>query len=244
MLYGGFIPNSAILLRGAPGTGKTTFAFQYLIEGVRQGQPGMLVSFEEFPESLYRDAASVGWDLKTLEATGLLHIVFTSPEVFLQSVTAAESPLLRRLHDHNIRRIALDSLTHFTRLAANTSELRDLYNRVVNALRREELTALYIGEEMRSDFTYDERGRLSFIVDCIILLRYLEIDSAIQRALVVLKMRSSDHDKRIHSYTIQAGETDDAPRIQIGSPLQGKAGLLIGLTEKRIISSVRSVPYP
>jgi circadian clock protein KaiC len=162
MLRGGFVPESAILLRGAPGTGKTTFAFQYLIEGLRQNQPGMMVSFEEFPESLYRDAASLGWDLKAFEQEGLLHIMFTSPEVFLHSLASPESSLIRRLHDHNIQRIALDSLTHFTRLTTNTHELRDIYNRIINGVRREQLTGLYLGEEMRSDFTVDEKGRLSF----------------------------------------------------------------------------------
>lgn len=240
MLSGGFIPESSILLRGAPGTGKTTFAFQFLIEGLRQNQPGLLVAFEEFPESLYRDAASLGWDLKSFEASGLLHIMFTSPEVFLHSLSSPESTLTRRIHEHDIQRIALDSLTHFTRITTNTHELRDLYNRVINGIRREQLTGLYLAEEMRSDFTADEKGRLSFIVDCIVLLRYLEIDSAIERAITVLKMRSSDHDKQIHRFTIEANNAPYASRIHIGPPLQGKAGLLAGLTERRIISNVRS----
>ena len=67
MLSGGFIPGSAILLRGAPGTGKTTLALQYLLHGARNGEPGLLISFEEFPQSLHRDAASLGWDLNELE---------------------------------------------------------------------------------------------------------------------------------------------------------------------------------
>jgi circadian clock protein KaiC len=138
----------------------------------------------------------------------------------------------------------LDSLTHFTRITATSHELREVYNRVISGIRREQLTAVYLGEEMRSDFTNEERGRLSFIVDCILLLRYLEIDSAIQRAIVVLKIRSSDHDKQIHSYSIQAGDSPFAPRIHIGPPLQGKTGLLTGLTERRIISTVRTVQYP
>lgn len=240
MLNGGFIPESSILLRGAPGTGKTTFAFQFLVEGLHQNQPGLLVAFEEFPESLYRDAASLGWDLKSFEASGHLHIIFTSPEVFLHSLSSPESALTRRIHDHNIQRIALDSLTHFTRLATNTHELRDIYNRIINGVRREQLTGLYLAEEMRSDFTVDEKGRLSFIVDCILLLRYLEIDSAIERAITVLKMRSSDHNKQIHRFEIEASDAPHAPRIKIGPPLQGKAGLLAGLTERRIISNVRS----
>ena len=104
---------------------------------------------------------------------------------------------------------------------------------MTSAFRREGVTALYLGEEMRSDFTSQERGRLSFVVDSLILLRYLEIDSAIQRGIVVLKMRSTAHDTGIHSYTIEQ------QGIVIGEPLEGKTGLLSGLAEHRLISTVQ-----
>ncbi len=233
MLSGGFIPQSAILLRGAPGTGKTTFGLQYLIEGVRQGETGLFVSFEEFPQSLYRDAASLGWDLPALEDEGRLRLVFTSPQVLLRSLSQPTSSLLTMMRELDVRRVVLDSLTHFTQIQSGGHELRRTYHQVISALRREEITALYLGEEMRSDYTQRERGRLSFVVDTMIMLRYLEIDSAIQRAIVVLKMRSSAHDTAIHRYSIgQDG-------ITVGERLEGKSGLLSGLTRRSIISTVQ-----
>jgi circadian clock protein KaiC len=234
MLKGGFIPESSILLRGAPGTGKTTLAFHYLIEGVKRGEPGLFISFEEFPKSLYRDAASLGWNLSDYEENGLLQMMFTSPEVLLASLSSHDSPLMHTLMTADIRRVAIDSLTHFTRFTSDTHELRNTYNTVVNAFRREGMTTMFLGEEMRSDFTNSEKGRLSFVVDTIVLLRYLEIESAIQRAIVVLKMRSSDHDKSIHSYTIGNGG------ITIGDSLDGHVGLLSGITQQSMISTVQS----
>ncbi|HLY25750.1 MAG TPA: ATPase domain-containing protein [Aggregatilineales bacterium] len=234
MLNGGFIPESMILLRGAPGTGKTTLAFQFLLEGAQQGEPGLFISFEEFPKSLYNDAASLGWDLTRYEADGSLRMVFTSAEVLSASLATPDSPILRVIEEHNIRRVVVDSLTHFTRLSSDTHELRAIYASVVNAFRREGVTALFLAEETRSDFSSEEKGRLSFIVDCIVMLRYLEIDSAIQRAILVLKMRSSDHDKTIHGYTIGAGG------ISIGTTLDGHLGLLSGISRQTMISSVQS----
>jgi circadian clock protein KaiC len=233
MLAGGFVPQSAILLRGAPGTGKTTFGLQYLLEGVRRGEPGLFISFEEFPQSLYRDAASLNWDLPAIEAEGKLHLIFTSPQVLQQSLTTPDSNILKTIQDNGIQRVVLDSLTHFTQLIGNVHELRRVYHQVLSAFRREGVTALYLGEEMRSDYTTHEKGRLSFIVDCMVMLRYLEIDSAIQRAIIVLKMRSSAHDTSIHSYTITDGG------IVIGDPLEGKSGLLSGLTNQTVISTVQ-----
>src|SRR5258708_8768475 len=169
------------------------------------------------------------------ETNGLLKMMFTSPQVLIASLTTPDSPLMRTLLNGNIRRVVIDSLTHFTRVTADTHELRATYNSVVNALRREGVTALLLAEETRSDFNNDEKGRLSFIVDCILLLRYLEINSAIQRAIVVLKMRSSDHDKGIHPYNIGAGG------ISVGPPFEDHVGLLSGLSHQAMISTVKTV---
>ncbi len=236
MLNGGFIAESSILVRGAPGTGKTTLGFQFLAEGARRGQPGLLISFEEFPHSLYRDAASIGIDLRAMEEAGLLAMMFTSPEVLLAAIDRPDNLLMRSILEHGTQRVVLDSLTHFTRLSGDSYQLRDIYSRVVNGFHREQITALFLGEEARTDFTTQEKGRLSFIVDCIVLLRYLEIESAIQRAILVLKMRSSDHDKAIHSYIIGKGG------LTIGERMEGQIGLLSGLSGHTIISTVQRTP--
>ena len=84
MLGGGFLPGSGVLVRGAPGIGKTSLALPFLIHGAtKHNEPGLLITFEEFPSSFYRDAEALGWDLRGIEADGKLHLMFTSPEVFL-----------------------------------------------------------------------------------------------------------------------------------------------------------------
>jgi circadian clock protein KaiC len=233
MLSGGFIAESAVLVRGAPGTGKTTFGLQYLLEGIRRDEPGLFVSFEEFPQSLYRDALSLGWNLPALEDQGKLRIIFTSPKVLLQSLSTPENSIIRAIEAGDTRRVVIDSLSHFTQVIQDDHELRRVYHQMISAFRREQVTTLYLSEEMRSDYTTRERGRLSFIVDCMIMLRYLEIDSAIQRAIVVLKMRSSPHDTAIHSYAIGPNG------ITVGKSLAGKSGLLSGLTHRSLISTVQ-----
>ena len=223
MISGGFLEGSSILVRGAPGTGKTLLSLQFLVHGATQcDEPGLLISFEEFPQSLHRDAESLGWDLARLEQEGKLHLLFTSPQVLLSSLQIPTSPLNRMLLENNIRRVVVDSVTHFRRISDETQELRNIYNALTNAFKREGLTAILIGEESRADYAREERGRLAFVVDVIILLRYIEIDSAIQRAILVLKMRGSDHIKEIRRYEIQHGG------LKITDVFEGREGILSG----------------
>ncbi len=224
MLNGGFLPGSMVLVRGAPGTGKTSLALQFLIHGAaKYNEPGLFISFEEFPNSLYRDAEGLGWDLRELEANGKLHLMFTSPEVFLASLESPDSSLNRLILDADIRRLVLDSVSHFDRLTDDMQELRDIYTSVANGLRREGVTAMLLGEEGTTEYQRAFKGGLSFIVDAIVLLRYVEIESAMQRAIVVLKMRGSNHAKEIRCYKIDAGG------LTILDVFEGRQGLLSGI---------------
>jgi circadian clock protein KaiC len=224
MLNGGFLPSSVVLVRGAPGTGKTSLSLQFLIHGAtEEDEPGLLITFEEFPSSLYRDAHSLGWDLEKLEEQGKLHLMFTSPEVFLAGLETPGSPLDRVIQEENIHRLVLDSASHFNRLTQDQQELRHIYTRVANGLRREGVTSILLGEETRSELKRSDRGGLSFIVDGIILMRYVEIESAIQRAIVVLKMRGSDHAKEIRRYEIGRGG------LTVSEVFAEREGLLTGI---------------
>lgn len=223
MLSGGFKPGSMVLVRGAPGTGKTSLALQFLIHGAtKHNEPGLLISFEEFPSSLYRDAETLGWDLGELEASRKLHLMFTSPKVFLASLESPDSRLNQLILEENIQRLVLDSVSHFDRLTDDAQELRDIYTSVTNGLRREAITGVLLGEEGRSMYQRAFKGGISFIVDAIIMMRYVEIESAMQRAIMVLKMRGSNHAKEIRRYEIRTGG------LEVLNVFEGREGLLSG----------------
>jgi circadian clock protein KaiC len=223
MLGGGLLQGSAVLVSGAPGVGKTTLGLQYLVSGAKQGEPGLLVTFEEFPVSLVRDAKTLGWDLRALEGEGKLRLFFTSPEVFLKSLQAPDSPLSEMIRSVAPQRAVLDSMAHFHRLTSDPVELRHVYNTLVNGLKREGMTSLLLDESARLlEVPYRTIGALPFLVDSILLMRYVELDSAMQRAIAVLKMRGSQHAREIRSFSIgQQG-------IEIGEPFSGREGILSG----------------
>ena len=226
MLCGGLLPGTVVLVRGAPGTGKTSLAFQFLIHGAQQGEGGLFITFEEFPESLYRDAASLGLDLQTLEREGKLHLIFTSPQVLLESLQDPHSLIYRRFMSADVRRAVLDSATHFTRLTNDRLELRQYYTTLVNSLRRERITTLLLAEENRTEYQHAGRGALSFLADGIILMRYVEIESEIQRAIVVLKLRGSDHAREICHYRIAQGG------LIVEGAFHGRQAILSGISRR------------
>ncbi|MBI2127249.1 MAG: circadian clock protein KaiC, partial [Thaumarchaeota archaeon] len=85
MLGGGFMEGDAVLLAGSAGTGKTTLALQYLVNGVTQfGDAGIYVTFEQLPDQIYRDAKNFGWDLRKMEEQNKFRLICTSPELLLE----------------------------------------------------------------------------------------------------------------------------------------------------------------
>jgi circadian clock protein KaiC len=223
MLDGGLISGSIALVQGAPGTGKTTLAMQFLYHGVTQrDEAGLMVTFEQFPHTLYRDALAHGWNLRELEQAGKLRVVFTSPQVFLSSLQSPISPINSAIRDMEVKRAVVDSATQFRTLTQHPTELRTYYNHLINGLRREGITSLLVSEDSGADFVRGDRGRLAFVVDSVILLRYVEIDSVMQRAVTVLKTRGSNHDKAIRRYEIRTGG------LAVQEAFQGREGLLSG----------------
>jgi circadian clock protein KaiC len=118
--------------------------------------------------------------------------------------------------------VVLDSISHFTRMTRDSKELREIYNSVINGLKREGITAILTSEERDTRSPTEEKGRISFIVDNIILMRYVEIDSAMQRAILVLKTRGSDHAKEIRRFELREGG------IVVGTKFEGREALLSG----------------
>lgn len=227
MLGGGLIKGSATLVSGAPGVGKTTLGLQFLIAGIQAGQTGLLVSFEEFPNSLIRDARQLGWDLPQLEKSGQLGIIFTSPEVFLESMQLGEQgPIAQKIQMIAPQRIVIDSVAHFQRLTKDPLEIRDVLNSLVNALKREDMTPLLLDETTKVLDTRRNQliAALPFLVDTVLILNYVEVDSSIQRAIAVIKMRGSYHQKEIRRFSIKSGG------LEIGEPFTGREGILTGST--------------
>ncbi|MGD2165400.1 MAG: ATPase domain-containing protein [Anaerolineae bacterium] len=236
MLQGGFLPGTANLVEGPPGTGKTTFGMQFIYHGiVAHGEPGLILTFEEFPQHYYRDAASFGWDFRQLERDDQLRVVMTSPEVGKASLEQVGSKIGMILREINAQRILVDSLSHFARISPRPAELREAAYGFINSLKRENLTAVLTRESsaLLGDPTGAEQD-FGYMVDSYILLRFVEIESAVRKALLVLKMRSSDHDKGIRQFEITSRG------LEVHAPFEGREGIMSGSPRRMADSFVKA----
>jgi len=237
MLNGGFLRRTANLIEGAPGSGKSTLGMQYIYEGARRGEPGIILTFEEFPEQYYRDAAAFGWDFRELERQNLLKVIMSSPEVTQANLEHVGGAIQNLMTTIGAQRILIDSITHFESLRQDPVELRKLMYSFLNALKRQELTTILTRE---SAYLFGEGvenqadASIQFLVDSYIMLRYVEIESAVQRAIVVLKMRGSAHDSTIRQYEIAA------QGMKVLKPFEGQEGLLSGAPKRMADSFIKA----
>jgi circadian clock protein KaiC len=226
MMYGGFLPNSANLIEGAPGTGKTTIGMQFIYNGiVKYDEPGLIITFEEFPQQYYHDALQFGWDFKKLEAEGKLRIIFSDPETALAEFEKMDGQFVSLIEEMHIQRVVVDSMTHFESLSMDAVELREIERKFINALKRESVTSILVRENdnVLGHMT-QVTSKIPFIVDSYFLLRYVEVDSSIQKALIILKMRGSDHHKDIRCFTCTKNG------IEVESTFSGREGIMSGIT--------------
>ncbi|OYT54256.1 MAG: hypothetical protein B6U72_03600, partial [Candidatus Altiarchaeales archaeon ex4484_2] len=107
LVDGGFPEGSCVLVSGSPGTGKTIFGLQFLVEGALNDEPGIYVTFEESREAVISQCQGFGWDLEKFEGENKIRINSVDPMTLKQTLEKVE----KEKEEINARRLVLDSLT-------------------------------------------------------------------------------------------------------------------------------------
>lgn len=219
ILRGGLPSDRLYLLEGAPGSGKTTLALQYLLDGVKHGENCLYITLSETSEELHAVAASHGWDLAGIElfefasAEEVLggdrdQSVLYSWEVELgETVRLIEEQVERT----NPRRVVFDSLSEMRLLAQDP--LR--YRRQVLALKQffagRETTVILVDDLTSSG---ERDTHLHSLCHGVVTLERLTLDfGAARRRLQVQKLRGVDFVGGYHDLIIRKGGLDIFPRL-------------------------------
>ncbi len=89
-------------------------AMQFIYNGITMfNEPGLIITFEEFPQQYYHDAMGFGWDFKKLEEEGKLKLIFSDPHTALTEFDKMDGEFVTIIEEMGIKRVVIDSMTHF-----------------------------------------------------------------------------------------------------------------------------------
>ncbi|HHQ45130.1 MAG TPA: ATPase [Candidatus Altiarchaeales archaeon] len=207
MIEGGFVKNSSVLIGGGCGSGKSTFAMQFIYNGALAGEPGVYVSFEEEPEQIRTNMAGMGWDIEKLEKEKKIQILQVQPEDVMHIVKQEYGLISDAIQDLGAKRVVIDSVTSIEMLIQHEYERRQSILKLLKWLRKVDCTGILIAESEQDPIHYSRYGILEFVVDGVIVLYNIRRGKSRVRALEVLKMRGTNHHTNLVPYIIEQGIT-------------------------------------
>jgi circadian clock protein KaiC len=229
MLGGGLPAGYSLLVSGPSGSGKTILATAFLVEGVRRGEAGVIVAFEQTPsQSLTRT-------IDDLVRAGHIGLINTrSLDLSMDEIIQHLIGLIQRM---KATRVVIDSLSGFELAVAPAfrEDFRESLFRMVAALSNLGVTVLMTSEleDRYTDLRFSPYGS-AFLTDAIIVQRYIEIQSRLERVMAVIKVRASAHSNELRKFEI-TGEgmvigdiVPDYGGILSGSPSPTRATDTIG----------------
>jgi circadian clock protein KaiC len=239
MMGGGIPEGDSVLIAGPSGSGKSLMASQFVADGLRRDEPGVVAIFEELPAEYVRRAGTLGLDLDTPQKEGTLKVIYIRPLDLSVDETVHE--VIKSVREINARRVVLDSLVGFEMALAPEfrHEFRESLYRMIVALTRLGVTVVST-VEVEENFTSMGLSNfaISFLTDDILRLRYVSISGQLRKMIVVVKMRGSDHSIDMWEYSITPGG------IVVGERMRGYRGLTSGIPEPWSVESGQNDPKP
>jgi circadian clock protein KaiC len=232
MLGGGIPAGYSVLLAGPSGSGKSILATEFISEGARHDEPGVIAVFEKRPAEYSQDDTS-SHRFERLVRERKVGIIHTRPLDL--SIDEMLNEIIEAIHRLNARRLVIDSLSGFELALAPTfrEDFRESLYRMVAVLTGMGITMMMTAEleDSYMDLRFSPHGT-AFLTDAIIMQRYIELKGQLRRIMAVVKVRGSAHSKDLRTFEI----TDQG--IVMGERLGGYEGLLTGRPE--LIASAAS----
>jgi circadian clock protein KaiC len=223
LMDGGIPRGYSVLVAGPSGSSKTVLSNQFIVEGGKRGENGIVAVFEKRPND-YLQTTPRGEELEEMVRAKKLEVLYLRPLDLSIDETLLE--LQNAVNRVGAKRAVIDSLSGSELALAPTfrADFRESLYRMMGALTGLGVTVMATVELADSyvELRFSPQG-IAFLTDAIIIQRYIEIDGQLRRGMAVVKLRTSQHSKDLRQYEISSnGE------LAVGPVLKGYEGLLTG----------------
>jgi circadian clock protein KaiC len=233
LMAGGIPAGDAVIIAGPAGSGKTTFATQFIAEGIRKNEPVVVAVFEEYPEEYLARARARNHEMQASPDQNQLRLIYLRPLDLSVDETLTE--ILDAVKEIGAERVVIDSLSGFEIALAPAfrEDFRESLYRLIGALTATGVTVFMTAETAaESSLGWVTTERISFITDDVVIQRFIEIDGQLRKVLVVLKMRGSAHSNELHEYevtengaAVNGARFENEPSILLPDSSNGHVGL-------------------
>ncbi len=206
LIGGGIFDGSTTMVVGISGAGKTVLGVQLLLEGaLKQGKRGLLVSLDEHPAQILRNAETLDLNLKEQVDAGNIQVFYDSPQEL--EIDAHFDLIIRTIEKHKIQRLLIDGMTSYSNAIGDQALYRDFIHSLVAYSKHNLMTTFfnYENPELFGVTHYMPDYAISSIVDNLILLNFVELGASLRRAITVAKARGSEHQFVTREFTIGPG---------------------------------------
>lgn len=206
ILEGGFRDNTAIVIVGASGTGKSTFAMQFLMHGIERGEQGLYITMEEPPEQIMKEAGFLGWDMQAHFEKELFFIHLKGKN-FKKMIDDQLPKLVSARSDYEVRtRVVIDPMTPVIWAVQDKQEQRELIGKLFYTLKKLGTVMATVEEHTKPGETIGEDVLLPiYLSDGAVHLDYHPIGGAFNRTLEIIKMRGIAHGESVYPYIFTRG---------------------------------------
>lgn len=215
----GYYRGSSVLISGAPGSGKTSFAAAFADAACRRGERCLYFAFEESPSQIVRNMRSIGIDLQAWIDAGNLEIRSSRPTAY-----GLETHLATMLRDVQIFRpdaVVVDPISSLITVGSE-ADTKAMLIRFVDYLKVNQITGLFTDLTRADGSPEQARIEMSSLMDVWILLKFIESGSERDRGLYILKSRGMAHSNQVREVII----TDEG--IDLADVYLGPGGVLTG----------------
>ncbi|MCC6411900.1 MAG: circadian clock protein KaiC [Saprospiraceae bacterium] len=198
---GGIYRASSTLITGTAGTSKTILASYFAMSSCKRKEPTLYFSFEESPDQLERNMATIGIDFKQAIQSKLLHIHASRPSLLgLEMHLMVINNLLAELKP---RTVIIDPISSLITIG-NSSEVRAMLVRLMDTLKINQINALFtsLTHEGHSGYNSSALDMVSSLADTWINLENEERNSEMVRSLLIVKSRGMGHTNNKQDFTI------------------------------------------